>query len=57
MASFGKPADREDGRPKSQGRYPVGFWMPGSFIESDGEKQSGTNTKGQNRVRGSEEVT
>ena len=49
MASFGKPADSEDGRPKSQGSCLVGVWMPGSFIESDGEKQWGTNTQGHNR--------
>ena len=32
MTLFGKPADREDGRVKSQNNHLIGVWMPVSFI-------------------------
>ena len=33
---FGKPADGEDGRLKSQNNYVIGVWMPVSFIAQRG---------------------
>ena len=32
MTLFGKPADPEDGRLKSQNNHLIGVWMPVSFI-------------------------